>query len=250
MTYSAAAAERATLIAGVSNADLAALILRVSMGVLFLAHAGLKLFIFTPAGTAGYFASLGLPEPLAYLVIAAELFGGIALILGVYPLGVAGAGADPARLDLRPARRGRLLLLERGRRLGIPSLLGGRPRRPGPARRRRLCAEARPRLSPAPAAGLRPAAATFPRSAAMTTATDFFDMTAAPMRIGTVRSRCAISRRFPLSISRSSGSPRSRTDDRRITLGTSSTPLLELAGDPSLAPHDPRGRPGSSTPRS
>jgi putative oxidoreductase len=84
MTYSAAAAERATLIAGVSNADLAALILRVSMGVLFLAHAGLKLFIFTPAGTAGYFASLGLPEPLAYLVIAAELFGGIALILGVY----------------------------------------------------------------------------------------------------------------------------------------------------------------------
>ena len=84
MTYSAASAERATLIAGVSNADLAALILRVSMGVLFLAHAGLKLFIFTPAGTAGYFASLGLPEPLAYLVIAAELFGGIALILGVY----------------------------------------------------------------------------------------------------------------------------------------------------------------------
>ena len=84
MTYSTASAERANLIAGVSNADLAALILRVSMGILFLAHAGLKLFIFTPAGTAGYFASLGLPEPLAYLVIAAELFGGIALILGVY----------------------------------------------------------------------------------------------------------------------------------------------------------------------
>lgn len=84
MTYFTASAERANLIAGVSNADLAALILRVSMGILFLAHAGLKLFIFTPAGTAGYFASLGLPEPLAYLVIAAELVGGIALILGVY----------------------------------------------------------------------------------------------------------------------------------------------------------------------
>ncbi len=67
-----------------TNADLAATILRVSTGILFLAHAGLKIFIFTPAGTAGYFASLGLPGPLAYLVMAAELFGGIALILGVY----------------------------------------------------------------------------------------------------------------------------------------------------------------------
>ena len=75
---------RPSLFAGVANADLAATILRVSMGVLFLVHGGLKLFVFTPAGTAGYFASLGLPEPLAYLVIAAELLGGIALILGVY----------------------------------------------------------------------------------------------------------------------------------------------------------------------
>lgn len=73
-----------SFIEGVTNADLAATILRVSMGVLFLAHAGLKLFIFTPAGTVGYFASLGLPGPLAYFVIAAELFGGIALILGAY----------------------------------------------------------------------------------------------------------------------------------------------------------------------
>ena len=68
----------------VRTAPYAALALRLSLGVLFVAHALLKLFVFTPAGTAGYFASLGLPEPLAYLVIAAELFGGIALILGVY----------------------------------------------------------------------------------------------------------------------------------------------------------------------
>ena len=85
MTYATThSATRASLVEGVANADLAAAILRVSMGLLFLAHAGLKLFVFTPAGTAGYFASLGLPGPLAYLVIAAELFGGIALILGVY----------------------------------------------------------------------------------------------------------------------------------------------------------------------
>src|SRR5690606_36173273 len=51
---------------------------------LFLAHAGLKLFIFTPAGTAGSFESLGLPSLLAYVVITAELFGGIALVLGVW----------------------------------------------------------------------------------------------------------------------------------------------------------------------
>lgn len=85
MTYATVSTtDRPSLVDGVTNADLAATILRVSMGVLFLAHAGLKLFVFTPAGTVGYFASLGLPGPLAYLVIAAELFGGLALILGVY----------------------------------------------------------------------------------------------------------------------------------------------------------------------
>lgn len=65
-----------------NNADLAALILRVALGALFLAHAGLKIFVFTPAGTAGFFQSIGLPGPLAYLVIAIEVLGGIALIAG------------------------------------------------------------------------------------------------------------------------------------------------------------------------
>ena len=65
-----------------NNADLAALILRVALGALFLAHAGLKIFVFTPAGTAGFFQSIGLPGPLAYLVIAVEVLGGIALIAG------------------------------------------------------------------------------------------------------------------------------------------------------------------------
>lgn len=60
----------------------AALVLRISLGVLFLAHAGLKIFVFTPAGTVGYFESLGVPGFLAYLTILAELGGGIALIAG------------------------------------------------------------------------------------------------------------------------------------------------------------------------
>ena len=51
---------------------------------MFLAHAGVKLFVFTPAGTAGFFGSLGLPPVLAYAVIAAELAGAAALIAGVW----------------------------------------------------------------------------------------------------------------------------------------------------------------------
>lgn len=88
MTH-ATAASRPELVSGVSNADLAATILRVAMGVMFLAHAWLKLAIFTPAGTVGFFESLGFPGFLAYLVIAAELAGGIALILGVWSRWVA-----------------------------------------------------------------------------------------------------------------------------------------------------------------
>ncbi|WP_420406109.1 DoxX family protein [Nisaea sp.] len=65
-----------------SNADYAALILRVSLGVLFIAHGALKLFVFTPAGTVGFFESLGLPAIFAYLTILAELGGGAALIAG------------------------------------------------------------------------------------------------------------------------------------------------------------------------
>lgn len=65
-----------------TNADLAATLLRVTSGVWFLLHAGLKIFVFTPAGTVGFFESIGLPGVLAYVVILAELIGGLALIAG------------------------------------------------------------------------------------------------------------------------------------------------------------------------
>lgn len=64
--------------------EIAALILRISLGAMFLTHAWLKIVVFTPAGAAGFFESLGLPGWLAYLTMAAELFGGLALILGFY----------------------------------------------------------------------------------------------------------------------------------------------------------------------
>lgn len=66
------------------TAPYAILILRVALGLLFLAHAGLKAFVFTPAGTAQFFASLGLPPALAYLTIALETVGGFALIAGFF----------------------------------------------------------------------------------------------------------------------------------------------------------------------
>ncbi len=65
------------------TAPYAALGLRVSLGALSLAHAGLKFFVFTPAGTAGFFESLGLPGFLGVGAIAVEAIAGIALILGV-----------------------------------------------------------------------------------------------------------------------------------------------------------------------
>jgi len=71
------------------TAPYGALLLRVVMGVFFLVHAGAKFFIFTPAGTAAFFGSLGLPPALAYLVMAVETLGGIALILGVWTRPVA-----------------------------------------------------------------------------------------------------------------------------------------------------------------
>ena len=67
-----------------STAPYAALILRLSLGILFLGHVALKIFVFTIPGFVGYFGSLGLPPILAYGVIALELLGGIALILGIY----------------------------------------------------------------------------------------------------------------------------------------------------------------------
>jgi putative oxidoreductase len=66
------------------TAPYAALLLRVSLGTVFLAHGLLlKIFTFTIPGTVGYFQSLGYPGFFAYLVIAGEIGGGLALLLGV-----------------------------------------------------------------------------------------------------------------------------------------------------------------------
>jgi putative oxidoreductase len=66
-----------------SRAAYAALLLRLSLGTMFVAHALLKLFVFTLPGTAQFFQSLGLPAALGYVTFAAELVGGVLLVLGV-----------------------------------------------------------------------------------------------------------------------------------------------------------------------
>jgi putative oxidoreductase len=62
-----------------------AFLVRISLGVILLAHGLLKVLVFTVPGTVGYFDSLGLPPIVAYLTIVGEVAGGTALILGVYP---------------------------------------------------------------------------------------------------------------------------------------------------------------------
>lgn len=61
-----------------------ATLLRVALGLMYLSHGiVLKVMTFGVAGTAGYFVSIGLPQWLAYVTIAAEAIGGAAILLGI-----------------------------------------------------------------------------------------------------------------------------------------------------------------------
>jgi putative oxidoreductase len=66
-----------------SRTEVAALLLRVALGVMFVAHALLKVFVFTLPGTVQFFAGQGFPGWSAYPVVAAELVGGVLLIAGI-----------------------------------------------------------------------------------------------------------------------------------------------------------------------
>jgi putative oxidoreductase len=65
------------------NPDISAFILRAALGIVLMAHSlYLKMVIYTLAGTAQYFGSIGLPEILAYIVFFVEVVAGVALLLG------------------------------------------------------------------------------------------------------------------------------------------------------------------------
>jgi putative oxidoreductase len=72
-----------------SPTEYGALLLRVSLGVMWIAHALLKLLVFTLPGTSQFFESVGFPGFLAYPIFAVEFLGGIALVLGIYARQVA-----------------------------------------------------------------------------------------------------------------------------------------------------------------
>ncbi len=72
------------------TAPYAALLLRVALGVMFLAHGlYLKVFVFGVPGTVQFFESLGYPALFAYAVIGGETIAGLLLIAGVYARWVA-----------------------------------------------------------------------------------------------------------------------------------------------------------------
>ncbi len=64
--------------------DIATLILRSSLGIMFIAHGLLKVLVFTLPGTVQFFESVGFPGWLAYVVAYSEIGGGVLLIVGVY----------------------------------------------------------------------------------------------------------------------------------------------------------------------
>ncbi|MEJ5992428.1 DoxX family protein [Ramlibacter sp. PS3R-8] len=59
-------------------------LLRLALGTMWITHALLKVLVFTLPGAARFFDSVGLPGALAYPVVAFELAGGIAIVLGFY----------------------------------------------------------------------------------------------------------------------------------------------------------------------
>ncbi|MFZ6677645.1 DoxX family protein [Undibacterium sp. Tian12W] len=82
MTHSNSSADQGSNAYGIT-------LLRLSLGIMWIAHALLKLFVFTLPGTAQFFTSIGYPGFLAYPVFALELLGGLALVLGIYSRQVA-----------------------------------------------------------------------------------------------------------------------------------------------------------------
>jgi putative oxidoreductase len=62
--------------------DYAALVLRIGLGIMFIAHGLLKVLVFTLPGTVGFFESVGFPGWTAYIVAYAEIGGGVLLLAG------------------------------------------------------------------------------------------------------------------------------------------------------------------------
>ena len=60
------------------------MLLRIALGVMWLAHAQLKWFVFTIPGMAGWLESQGLPGFMAWPVFLMEVIGGLMILFGFY----------------------------------------------------------------------------------------------------------------------------------------------------------------------
>lgn len=71
--------------AAATRSTIALTVLRLALGVIFLAHGWQKIFEFTIPGTQASFAQMGVPaaQLMAPAIAVLELAGGAALILGV-----------------------------------------------------------------------------------------------------------------------------------------------------------------------
>lgn len=65
-----------------SNIDIALLLVRVGLALVFIAHGWDKLS--NMEGTVAFFSSIGLSSVWAYVIAYVELIGGIAMLLGVF----------------------------------------------------------------------------------------------------------------------------------------------------------------------
>jgi putative oxidoreductase len=101
-----------------SSAEWGALLLRLSLGIMFLAHSVvLKLMTYGPTGTAQFFVSVGLPAWLAYVTVGWEIVGGVLLLLGLWTRVVA--------LAMAPILLGALLVVHGGNGWVFTSPNGG-----------------------------------------------------------------------------------------------------------------------------
>ena len=70
-----------------TNNDVALTILRLVLGIVFFAHGSQKMLGwfggFGFHGTMGFFTHMGMPAPMAFLIIFTEFFGGLGLIFGL-----------------------------------------------------------------------------------------------------------------------------------------------------------------------
>jgi len=61
-------------------------VLRLAVGIVFLAHGGQKLFVWGFGNVAAFMGKIGVPAPMlaAIVVTVVEFFGGLALVLGSF----------------------------------------------------------------------------------------------------------------------------------------------------------------------